>query len=100
VIVRPGAARAGVLRIDPRGPVIGVAAAPERGKANAELVAAVARLAGVARTAVEVVSGAAARHKSLRISSEDPAATAAKLAAMAAQNLGMTRIPDEPPPRG
>jgi len=63
---------------------MGVASAPERGKANAELIEAVARIAGVARSAVEVVSGATARHKSLRISSEDPAATAAKLAATAA----------------
>ena len=105
VIVRPGTSRPGVLRIDPRGPVIGVAAAPERGKANAELVQTVARMAGVARAAVEVVSGAAARHKSLRISSEDPAATTAKLAALGRaslipQKLGMTRILGEPPRRG
>jgi len=84
VIVRPGASRRGILRIDRRGPVIGVASAPERGRANAELVEAVARMAGVARSAVEVVSGAAGRHKSLRIRSSDPAGTAAKLTAMTA----------------
>ena len=83
VTVRPGASRRGLLRIDQRGPVIGVTSAPERGKANAELIEVVARMAGVARSAVEVVSGAAARHKSLRIASGNPAGTAAKLAAIA-----------------
>jgi hypothetical protein len=82
VIVRPGASRCGILRIDQRGPVIGVASAPERGKANAELIEAVARMALVARSAVEVVSGASARHKSLRIGCDDPARTAAALSSI------------------
>ena len=59
-MARPGASRVGMLRVDPRGLVIGVAAAPERGRANAELVEAVARMAGVARSAVELVAGATA----------------------------------------
>jgi len=78
-MVRPGASRRGILRIDPRGPVIGVASAPERGRANAELIEAIAGIAGVARVAVEVVSGASARQKSLRISCDDPARSAAAL---------------------
>jgi hypothetical protein len=65
--------------------VIGIAAAPERGKANAELIETVARMAGVARSAVELVAGAAARRKSLRITCADPAVTAARLAAMASR---------------
>ena len=32
VMARPGASRVGLLRVDPRGLVIGVAAAPERGR--------------------------------------------------------------------
>lgn len=82
VMARPGASRLGLLRVDPRGLVIGVAAAPERGKANAELIETVARMAGVARSAVEMVAGAAARRKSLRITCADPGAIAARLSAM------------------
>lgn len=82
VLARPGAPRRGVLRVDPRGLVIGVAAAPERGKANAELIETVARMAGVARSAVELVAGATARQKSFRITTGDPAALAASLGAL------------------
>ena len=84
-MARPGASRIGILRVDPRGLVIGVAAAPERGKANAELIETVARMAGVARSAVELIAGAAARQKSLRITCGDSAAIAAKLTAMASR---------------
>jgi uncharacterized protein YggU (UPF0235/DUF167 family) len=85
VMARPGASHVGLLRVDPRGLVIGIAATPERGKANAELINTVAQMAGVARSAVELVAGASARQKSLRISCSDPAAIAARLAAMASQ---------------
>jgi uncharacterized protein YggU (UPF0235/DUF167 family) len=85
VIARPGAAQVGILRVDPRGLVIGVAAAPERGKANAELIETVARMAGVARSAVELIAGPATRQKSLRITCGDPAAIAARLSAMASR---------------
>ncbi|MGZ3619691.1 MAG: DUF167 domain-containing protein, partial [Candidatus Binataceae bacterium] len=72
VMARPGASRIGLLRVDPRGLVIGIAATPERGKANVELINTVAQMAGVARSAVELVAGASARQKSLRISCSDP----------------------------
>jgi len=85
VVTRPGASRVGILRVDPRGLVIGVASPPERGKANAELIETVARMAGVTRSAVELVAGATVRQKSLRITCGDPAAVAAKLAAMASR---------------
>jgi uncharacterized protein YggU (UPF0235/DUF167 family) len=85
VMARPGASRVGLLRVDSRGMVIGVAAAPERGKANAELIETVARMAGVARSTVELAAGTAARRKSLRITCADPAAIAARLAAMASR---------------
>jgi uncharacterized protein YggU (UPF0235/DUF167 family) len=85
VMARPGASRVGLLRVDPRGLAIGIAARPERGKANAELINTVAQMAGVTRSAVELVAGGSARPKSLRISCSDPAAVAARLAAMASQ---------------
>jgi uncharacterized protein YggU (UPF0235/DUF167 family) len=65
--------------------VIGIAARPERGKANAELIGTVAQMAGVARSAVEVVAGAPARQKSLRITCGDPIAIALRLTAMASR---------------
>lgn len=86
VMARPGASRTGLLRVDPRGLVIGIAATPERGKANAELISTVARMAGVARSAVELIAGASARQKSLRIRCGDPTAIAAKLDAMASRS--------------
>jgi uncharacterized protein len=85
VMARPGASRVGILRVDPRGLVIGIAARPERGKANAELIGTVAQMAGVARSAVEVVAGVAARQKSLRITCDDPIAMAFRLTAMASR---------------
>ena len=86
VMARPGASRVGLLRVDSRGMAIGVAAAPERGKANAELIETVARMAGVARSAVEMAAGATARQKLLRITGADPAVIAARLAAMASRS--------------
>jgi uncharacterized protein YggU (UPF0235/DUF167 family) len=85
VVVRPGASRDGILRVDARGLVIGVVAAPERGKANIELIEIVARMAGVARSAVELIAGTAARRKLLRITCADPDATVAKMTAIAAK---------------
>jgi uncharacterized protein YggU (UPF0235/DUF167 family) len=53
VMARPGTSRVGILRVDPWGLVIGIAAQPERGKANAELIRTVARMAAVGRSAVK-----------------------------------------------
>jgi uncharacterized protein (TIGR00251 family) len=68
VRVRPGAGRTrvkekrgGVLRMD-------VAAPPEKGKANAELVRFMAKLMGVPKSAVRVRSGERSRDKVLGIS--------------------------------
>ena len=46
---------------------IKVAAPPERGKANEELIRFLAEEFGVAREAVEIVAGAASHHKLIRI---------------------------------
>jgi uncharacterized protein len=85
VIARPGVSRVGILRVDPRGMVIGIGAQPERGKANAELICIVARMAGVPRSAVEIVAGLASRQKSLRINCGDPVAIAYRLTKMASR---------------
>jgi uncharacterized protein (TIGR00251 family) len=85
VVARPGAPRAGILRVDPRGPVIGLKSAPERGKANAELIETLARIGGVPRSAVELTAGASARQKSVRIATNDPQGLAKKLRALASE---------------
>jgi uncharacterized protein len=44
-----------------------VSSAPEKGKANAEVIKALARYLGVRKSALEVVSGLTAREKLIRI---------------------------------
>lgn len=58
---------------------VDVAAPPEDGKANDELVATLARLFGLQRSSVRIAVGAGARRKSLTIDG-DPAELAATLA--------------------
>lgn len=57
-----------------------VKAVPDRGKANAAIIALVAKALGVPRSAVTLVSGETARFKTLDIAG-DPTALAAALAA-------------------
>ncbi|MGH7913394.1 MAG: DUF167 domain-containing protein [Candidatus Binataceae bacterium] len=85
VMARPGASRVRILRSDLRGLVTAIAAAPERGKANAELIETIARMAGVARSAVKLITGATAPQKSFRITCGDAAAIVARLATMASR---------------
>ena len=80
VLARPASPRRGVLRIEQRGPVIGVTAAAEKGKANAELIALVAELAEVPRAAVSIVRGDVVRTKVIRIATPAPAEIARRLA--------------------
>jgi uncharacterized protein (TIGR00251 family) len=79
---RPGAGRSAVLGADQRGLAIAIGAPPEKGKANDELVRMLAKLTGVARSEVSVVRGKTARNKSVRFSTNDPCAVAAKLVAI------------------
>jgi uncharacterized protein (TIGR00251 family) len=81
VLARPGSPRRGVLRVEARGLVIGVAAVAEKGNANEELIALIANLAGVARRDVTILRGASARTKTLRIADADPQKIAARLIA-------------------
>jgi uncharacterized protein len=85
VLAHPRAPRAGIVRVDPRGLVVGIKSAPDRGKANAELVETLARIAGVARSAVGLIAGASARQKSVRIATRDPAALAARMRALVSE---------------
>ncbi|MSO54679.1 MAG: YggU family protein [Rhodospirillales bacterium] len=67
--VRPKAARNRWLGISPGGAAfkVQIAAQPERGKANAELVSFLAELWGVAKSRLDVVRGETARSKTILV---------------------------------
>jgi uncharacterized protein len=83
IVARPGASRRGIVRLDPRGLIIALSAAPEKGKANDELIEYLARELKVARSTIAIVRGDSSRRKTVRIEPCDPAATAARLEALA-----------------
>lgn len=73
VRVAPGATRSEVLGRHGDGWRVRVAAAPERGRANDELVALLARTVGVPRPDVRVLSGAGSRDKVVELRGIDAA---------------------------
>jgi uncharacterized protein len=83
IIVRPGVSRRGVVRVDARGLVVALNSPPEKGKANDELVEYLARTFKIPRAAVTIVRGAASRHKTVRIATNNPRVVAAAFEALA-----------------
>ena len=83
VMVRPGASRRGIVRLEPRGIVIALHSPPEKGKANDELVEFLARALKVPRSTITIVRGSGSRTKLVRIAASDPAMIAAALLALA-----------------
>jgi uncharacterized protein (TIGR00251 family) len=83
IVARPSASRQGIVRLDPRGLVIALNSAPDRGKANDELVDFLARTLKVARGTIEIVRGQTSRRKTVRIGPCDTTAVAARLDALA-----------------
>lgn len=81
VRVAPKASRSRVLGLVDGALKVAVAAPPEDGKANAELVATLADALGVARRDVVVASGAASRRKLVDIAGE-PNALLARVEAL------------------
>ena len=67
VRVKPRAKRAGLLGRHGDGIKVAVRAAPERGRANAEVVELVAEMLGVESSAVAVVSGMTSQDKRIRV---------------------------------
>ena len=81
IVARPGSQRRGLLRLEPRGLVIGAASLAEKGKANDELLATIADIAGVARSEVLILRGASARNKVVRIATAQPSEIARRISA-------------------
>lgn len=77
--VSPGAGRTEIVGRHGDGWKVRVAAAPERGKANAAVVRLLAGALGVPRGAVTVVSGLGSRDKVVEISGLDAATVARRL---------------------
>ncbi len=74
VKVVPGAARSGIAGLRDGALLVRVAAPPEKGKANEELRACLARALGLPKSAIELVSGAASRRKRVSLPAEAEAA--------------------------
>ena len=81
VRVKPRSAQAGLLGRHGAGIKVAVRAAPEQGRANAELLRLLAAALGVPASALEVTSGAASPDKRLRITGMDAAELERRLAA-------------------
>jgi uncharacterized protein len=73
IVAHPYSPRAGVRAASERGLIVDVHAAADRGKANAELIATVAKALSVPRSAIVIVRGETSRHKTLRINTVEPA---------------------------
>jgi len=72
VRVKPRAALAGVLGRHGDGIKVAVRAAPERGKANLELLRVLAAALGVEPGALAIVAGAGAQDKRVRVAGLEP----------------------------
>ncbi|MGD8394878.1 MAG: DUF167 domain-containing protein [Candidatus Eiseniibacteriota bacterium] len=80
VRVRPRAGSRALRGRRPDGALeIWVKAAPEGGKANAEVIAVLARALGVPRQAIDIVTGSSGRQKLLRIEGLTPVALAERV---------------------
>jgi uncharacterized protein (TIGR00251 family) len=77
--VRPAAGRRGLVSVRASGPVIALNAAPEKGRANRELIEFIADLLEVSAASVSIIKGQTARHKVVRVETASPPATASKL---------------------
>jgi uncharacterized protein len=74
VKVMPGASRSEVSGLRDGALLVRVAAPPEKGKANEELRACLARALGLPKSAVELISGAASRRKRVSVPAESEGA--------------------------
>jgi uncharacterized protein len=74
VKVLPGASRSEVSGLRDGALLVRVAAPPEKGKANEELRACLARALGLPKSAVELISGAASRRKRVSVPAESEGA--------------------------
>ena len=71
--IQPGAKKTEITGLHGEALKIRLAAPPVDGKANAALIAFLAKACGVSKSSVELVSGDTSRAKRVRVSGADPA---------------------------
>lgn len=71
--IQPGAKKTEIVGLHGEALKIRLAAPPVDGKANAALLAFLAKACGVSKSAVELISGDTSRSKRVKISGADPA---------------------------
>ncbi len=79
VTAQPRSSRRGVVRAGAESLLIAINSAPEKGKANDELIAYLADELRIPKSALMMLRGAASRKKSIRIITHEPAKIAARL---------------------
>jgi uncharacterized protein (TIGR00251 family) len=79
IIAQPRSSRRGVVRAGPQGLAIAINSAPDKGKANDELIEYLADVLRVPQAALMIVRGATSRKKSIRIITHETAKVAARL---------------------
>lgn len=85
VHVVPGSKREGVIGVHGDALKVAVRARPQKGKANAALLAVLVDVVGARRSAVEVVAGHASRRKRVRIEGATAAGVRARVEAALAR---------------
>lgn len=81
--IQPGAKKTEITGLHGDALKIRLAAPPVDGKANAALIAFLAKACGVSKSSVELVSGDTSRAKRVRVSGADPATVEALAASSA-----------------
>jgi len=81
--IQPGAKKTEIAGLHGEALKIRLAAPPVDGKANAALIAFLAKACGVSKSSVELVSGDTSRAKRVRVSGADPATVEALAASSA-----------------
>ncbi len=81
VAARPGASRSRVVEVTGQALKVAIAAPPEKGKANKELVVCLAKALGLRRAQVSLAAGATSRDKTVRIEGLSEGQLRARLAA-------------------
>lgn len=79
IVAQPRSSRRGVVRTGPQGLVIAINSAPDKGKANAELIEYLADVLRVPQAALMIIRGATSGKKSIRIITHETAKIAARL---------------------
>ena len=80
VLAAPGSSRSAVRGVHGTALKVSVQAPPEKGKANQEIEALLARFLGISKKSVSVVSGKTSRRKRIRVRGISARALRAKLA--------------------